>query len=93
MSQPTDPTKLEQGRLALCPNSPNCVSSQAEPGDAVHYIEALPASGDAKATIAALRADPEAGVVQVCLASRVGYGDLGANRKRVESLREALSRR
>lgn len=33
------------------------------------------------------------GVIAVRSASRVGYGDLGVNRKRVEHLREALRKR
>jgi uncharacterized protein (DUF1499 family) len=32
-------------------------------------------------------ADPEAGVIHVRSASRVGYSDLGANRRRVEAIR------
>jgi uncharacterized protein (DUF1499 family) len=35
--------------------------------------------------------DPAAGVVQVRSASRLGYGDWGANRKRVEALRQRLA--
>lgn len=34
---PTDP----ELRLAPCPATPNCVSSQADPGDSVHRIEPL----------------------------------------------------
>jgi len=34
--------------------------------------------------------DPEAGAIHVRSASRVGYSDLGANRSRVEALREAF---
>jgi uncharacterized protein (DUF1499 family) len=37
-----------------------------------------------------LRFDDAAKVVHVRSASRVGYSDLGANRRRIESLREAL---
>lgn len=37
-----------------------------------------------------LRIDTEAGVVHVRSASRVGYSDLGVNRRRVERLRAAL---
>jgi uncharacterized protein (DUF1499 family) len=33
------------------------------------------------------RIEPEAGLVQVRSASRAGYGDLGANRARVEAIR------
>lgn len=36
-----------------------------------------------------LRVDPEAGLVHVRSASRVGRGDLGVNRARVEALRAA----
>ena len=35
--------------------------------------------------------DDEAGLVQVRSASRVGYSDMGANRSRLESIREALT--
>lgn len=34
--------------------------------------------------------DPQARVIHVRSASRVGYSDLGANRRRVEALREAF---
>ncbi|MEB3163593.1 MAG: DUF1499 domain-containing protein, partial [Prochlorothrix sp.] len=36
----TRPTNLgvKGGKLAPCPPSPNCVSSQADPADGVHYI-------------------------------------------------------
>lgn len=36
-------------------------------------------------------ADPAAGVVQVRSASRVGHGDMGVNRARIEALRAALA--
>jgi uncharacterized protein (DUF1499 family) len=29
------------GRLAPCPSSPNCVSSQADPADTAHFIQPL----------------------------------------------------
>ena len=38
-----------------------------------------------------LQLRPERGVIAVRSASRVGYGDLGVNRRRVESLRERLA--
>lgn len=38
-----------------------------------------------------LQADPDAGVVHVRCAARLGYGDFGVNRKRVEALRRALA--
>lgn len=34
---------------------------------------------------------PEQGIVHVRSASRLGYSDMGANRKRIESLRQRLS--
>jgi uncharacterized protein (DUF1499 family) len=35
--------------------------------------------------------DPDAGVIHVRSASRVGYSDLGVNRKRVEAIRSAFA--
>lgn len=32
---------VNNGQLASCPKSPNCVSSQTQPSDTVHYIEPL----------------------------------------------------
>lgn len=53
--QPTSPEDITDGRLAACPDSPNCVSSQAEPEDKVHFIEALPAEGEPAAALARLQ--------------------------------------
>lgn len=111
-----------EGRLAPCPSTPNCVSSQA--GNDVHQIAPLPFSGPAATAIGRIAeivrtlprtsvitatgnylhaefrsaifrfvddveflADESAGVIQVRSASRVGSGDLGVNRKRVEAIR------
>lgn len=41
------------GRLAPCPDSPNCVNSQA--GDAEHFIAPLPLKGSAQQTQAVLK--------------------------------------
>ena len=30
------------GKLAPCPDSPNCVSTQADPTDSEHYMDAIP---------------------------------------------------
>jgi uncharacterized protein (DUF1499 family) len=46
---------VTDGRLAPCRRTPNCVSSQADPADAVHYIAPIPFKGDAAAAIAAAR--------------------------------------
>jgi uncharacterized protein (DUF1499 family) len=44
------------GRLAPCPASPNCVSSQADPaGDAGHYVAPIAFKGDPQAAWEALR--------------------------------------
>ena len=116
---------IEGGRLAPCPDRPNCVSSDAP--DAAHHIEpyrlrgdpqrvweilqqtlaSLPrikvvsATGDylhAEATSLIFRfvddiefqLRPEQGVIAVRSASRIGYSDLGVNRRRVETIRERL---
>ena len=111
-------------RLASCPGSPNCVSSQAD--RPAQRIQPFPLKVDAARTLPALRhlieklpgarvvetqpdyfraefssrilrfvddveflLDPETQVVHVRSASRTGYWDFGANRKRVERIRQA----
>ena len=39
--QRPDTLGVREGRLAPCPETPNCVSSQTDPKDAGHYIAAL----------------------------------------------------
>lgn len=125
------PKALEDGsgRLAPCPDSPNCVSSEAT--DEVHAISAYRIQGDAStASWKALEShladlprvvvvtdedgylyavfttrlmhyrddvefglDAETGVIHVRSASRVGYGDMGVNRERIESIRAVLAGR
>lgn len=46
---------VTDGRLAPCRRTPNCVSSQADPADAVHSVAPIPFRGDAAAAIAAAR--------------------------------------
>jgi uncharacterized protein (DUF1499 family) len=114
-------------KLPLCPNSPNCVSSQANTSDATHFIapfkmvaepeqiwaalkQALTSQSrtiivredndslEAKATSLIFRfvddiqiiLDKEQHLIQIRSASRVGYGDFGVNRKRLEQLRTQL---
>jgi len=116
------------GRLAPCPASPNCVSSEAT--DEVHGIAPLRIRGEADAVWKGLAAhlaslprvlvvtaesdylhavfttrimryrddvelalDPAAGTIRVRSASRVGYGDMGANRARIEAIRADLAER
>ncbi len=45
----------KDGRLAPPKSTPNCVSSQADPADAEHYIAPIAFKGDARAAIAAAR--------------------------------------
>lgn len=114
---------VHDGRLAACPDSPNCIHSQSL--DSRARVEPLPYTGPAKAALARLKAhlsgqprirliqespgylryefrtrlcrfvddveflaDEKAAVLHVRSASRLGYSDLGANRARVEALRE-----
>jgi len=44
------------GRLAPCKRTPNCVSSQADPADGVHYIEPLAFHGSVQELRKALEA-------------------------------------
>jgi uncharacterized protein (DUF1499 family) len=116
---------LVRGRLADCPASPNCVSSDAAPDDSHHVAPiadpdgavwqrligtvaamdgaTLVASDDRYAyftfTTKLLRFvddvefhyRPDRGEIAVRSASRVGHGDLGANRRRVEQIRSRLA--
>lgn len=114
---------VRDGRLAPCPSSPNCVSSQAS-GE--HYIEPLALKGSAERTQQLLKqvlaSEPRMSLVQeqegylraeytsrlmrfvddlefvigaqavdLRSASRLGYSDLGANRTRIEHLRQQLA--
>ena len=121
-------TGLVNGRLAPCPNSPNCVSSDAV--DEEHHVQPYRLKTNAgqawlelrqvvlarkRTTLISvddsylhietrsaifrfvddtefqLRADE--GIIAVRSAARIGYGDFGVNRARVESIREALRSR
>jgi uncharacterized protein (DUF1499 family) len=119
---------VRDGRLAPCPDSPNCVSSDA--ADEKHHIDAfrLAVAPDQawseleavlrdtrRVTIAQLSADylhaefksavfgfvddvefhlrPRENLIAVRSASRIGYYDFGANRSRIEDLRERLQQR
>jgi len=46
---------VNDGRLARPKSTPNCVSSQADPADAEHYIAPIPFKGDAAAAMASVR--------------------------------------
>jgi uncharacterized protein (DUF1499 family) len=112
-------------KLAPCPNTPNCVSSQAS--DSSHYIAPFKIKGKAEDAWTALKQalagqkhtviveasndslhaeatslvfrfvddihairDADAKLIHIRSASRVGYSDLGVNRKRIEALRQQL---
>lgn len=117
---------VANGRLAPCPDSPNCVSTQAT--DALHGMEPIAYKGEtavAQAKLLAILAaddsytlinqtptyihaearsglwrfiddvefffDEATGLIQFRSASRLGYGDMGANRQRMEAFRNAFS--
>jgi len=52
--QPTN-LGLHDGRFAPCRSSPNCVSSQGDPADAMHYIAPIPFKGAPVEAMAAVR--------------------------------------
>jgi len=113
---------LKQGRLAPCPQSPNCVSSQAD--DEKHGMEPIPYSTSLDQARERMRSivlsmprskiladtgdymhvefksklwrfvddvefqfDDSRKLIQFRSASRVGYSDMGVNRKRMETIR------
>lgn len=114
------------GNLAACPDSPNCVSSQA--GDERHRIAPFATGDDPDAAFARLAEivrrrpdvtvidrtdtylrvelhtmfftddaefllDRESRLIQLRSASRLGYSDLGLNRRRTEEIRGQYQRR
>ena len=113
------------GKLPPCPESPNCVSTDAPEGS--HHVAPFEISGEPAQVWAVvlrtvsgwprtrvveegpvfvraecrtpllrfvddleLQLRPSAGLIAVRSASRVGWSDLGTNRKRVEALRAKL---
>jgi uncharacterized protein (DUF1499 family) len=113
---------IKDGKLAPCPSTPNCVSSQSS--DREHFAEPLPFTGTATEAHAAItkvilsmkrsriitdtdryihaeftsaifrfvddvefQFDEGAKLIHVRSAARLGYSDLGVNRKRVEDIR------
>jgi len=125
-SRPTN-LGVKDSRLASCPPSPNCVSS--DDTDASHRIPALQLAAPAvdswrtvRATVAnqprtkiiaetddylhaecssaffgfvddlELNLRPSQNLIAVRSAARLGHGDFGVNRKRVERLRALLTK-
>jgi len=127
-SKTPDNLGLKNGQFASCPESNNCVSSQATdkahtiaPIDVAHNTpdvvmvnltnsiqtmfggKVIKIDGNylhAEFTSRVMRFvddmecfyDEPAGVIQIRSASRVGYSDFDANRKRVEVLREIFAK-
>ena len=114
-------------RMAPCPNSPNCVSTLADPSNTVHFSEPLTYDGsmmDAKARLLAVvnamprtkiveddgdyvrveyrslifrfvddvefQFDDATKTVQFRSAARLGYGDMGVNRKRMDEIKASF---
>ncbi len=118
----SDKSNMTSKRLAPCPHSPNCVSSQAVKSD--QYIQPIRFEGPADLAFSKLERiilalpgariivredayihtefqskwlkfiddvesilDSENNIIHIRSASRIGYSDFGANRKRVEFIR------
>ena len=64
---------LNNGRLAPPKSTPNCVSSEADPTDAEHYIAPIAFKGDAAAAMAAVRKAVEGMRDATIIRSEGGY--------------------
>ena len=124
--QRPDSLGVIDGKLAPCPDSPNCVSSQSDDPDhfiePLHYEVSLETAREKLLTVirsmkrvtiiidqenylrmeyrsALFRFvddvefffDSSKNVIHVRSASRIGYSDLGVNRKHVEQIRTAFA--
>ena len=124
MNQPPGGLGIEDGQLAACPDSPNCVSTFSVstehqmdpipfPGSTDHLVEKLksivgqlPRTRVVRQTDNYLHVecrsfwfrfvddvefliDAEQKLIHFRSASRVGYSDLGVNRRRMETLQKA----
>ena len=63
----------KNGRLAPCPRSPNCVTSQGDPADATHHIAPIGFKGDPGAAWRALRETVAASERVKIVDEREGY--------------------
>ena len=117
---------VENGQLANCPQTLNCVSSQSK--DVNHKVDPLTYNSSPEQALTELKTilqdienaeiieennnylyaqftsnimgfvddvefylDPQAEIIDVRSASRIGESDLGANRRRIERIREQFS--
>lgn len=124
--QRPDNLGVVDGQLAACPDSPNCVSTQAT--DDEHRMDALSFTGDAAEAQARLLAilqgmervtlitdepgyihaearsrtfrfvddvefyfDADAQLIHFRSAARLGYGDMGVNRTRMQEISDAFA--
>lgn len=124
LSRSGKPPGLVAGKLSMCPDKPNCVSSEQH-NDVEHYLEPVTlqfaTSPDSVTVIKTVivdmggviqeqhgeyiaavfsssvfgfvddlevRVDPRERLLHIRSASRVGYGDAGVNRKRIERFRK-----
>ncbi len=122
------PAGLQDGRLTLCPDSPNCICTE-HPDDATHYQAPIELTTVADRSLLSaisqaientggkinqqeddylaatytsslfhfvddfeLRIDRQNQQLHIRSASRVGHSDFGANLKRVEQFKQALTR-
>jgi len=127
ISQSGNPAGLLDGRLTLCPDKPNCVSSE-DPSDTSHFTSPILLTDgvapnamqimrsvlidlkcevqiESDTYIAAtftsplfgfvddveIRFEPAHNRIHIRSASRVGYGDLGANQQRVGKIKQGFS--
>jgi uncharacterized protein (DUF1499 family) len=116
---------VTEGQLKPCPGTPNCVSTQADPDDRMHYIEPIPMNGtvqEAKTRIVTIinamdrstiitdapnylhiefrslmmrfiddvefYFDEDADLIHFRSAARLGVGDGGVNRRRMNTIRD-----
>jgi uncharacterized protein (DUF1499 family) len=49
--EPVHSPRLAEGELRECPETPNCVSTQAPPDDATHFVEPIPWQGSRDAAL------------------------------------------
>ena len=128
LSRTGQPIGLVDGKLAPCPNTPNCISSE-DKADTEHYVPPISLSvsfpgdileiinkvitdlggsvGDVKGSYLSatfksrlfgfiddleIRMDEGAGIIHVRSGSRVGYSDKGVNKKRIENLKDELTK-
>ncbi|MGR9105388.1 MAG: DUF1499 domain-containing protein [Gammaproteobacteria bacterium] len=124
----TNPLFMNSRNLPPCPDSPNCVSSQAL--DDNHFVEPLHFTGSGRTALQILTEtirnlpdtrilesgetrlhaefrtrwlkftddfeailDEQHAVIHIRSASRVGYWDLGTNRRRIETIRGLMNSR